>query len=200
MSGLSCNTGASVLRCRQDLPGPGTKLASPALAGGLLTPGSPGKPFSLVLMVDASTWSIRVFQVSVCHHVNHEICSLSSKEKQRTMFAGHSHFMNIFLPCRMETNRCILTPENKVLPYGIQSSEGKWEPYFFPILKTQACKSAFPSSGRCSQDPSVPSFSNLWVENAKIFFEECVTGLFRMCRFYRWQSVIHVSVFWFPRC
>lgn len=47
MSGLSCNTGASVLRCRQDLPGPGTKLASPALAGGLLTPGSPGKPFLL---------------------------------------------------------------------------------------------------------------------------------------------------------
>ena len=131
MLGLSCGTRASVLRCRQDLPGPGTKLTSPALAGGLLTPGSPGKPFSLVLMVDASTWSIRVFQVSICHHVNHEICSLSSKEKQRTMFAGHSgqhppfHFINIFLPCCMETNRCILTPENKVLPYGIQSSEGK---------------------------------------------------------------------------
>ena len=50
--GLGCGTQASMLRSTQDLPGPGSKPTSPALAGGLLTPGSPGKPFSLVLMVD----------------------------------------------------------------------------------------------------------------------------------------------------
>ena len=40
----SCGARASLLRGMWDLPGPGLKAVSPALAGGLLTTALPGKP------------------------------------------------------------------------------------------------------------------------------------------------------------
>ena len=40
----SCGTRAYLPRGMWDLPGPGTELASPALQGGFLTTGPPGKP------------------------------------------------------------------------------------------------------------------------------------------------------------
>lgn len=94
---------------------------------------------SLVLMVDESTWSIYVFQVSICHHVNREMCSLSSKE-QRTAAVHRSqwltpsfHFMNVFLPVIWRQTDDP-DPENKVLRYGIQSSAGN-ESHTFPYTE-----------------------------------------------------------------
>ena len=45
----SCGTRAQLLRGMWDLPGPGLKPVSPALAGGFLTTAPPGKPPSLFL-------------------------------------------------------------------------------------------------------------------------------------------------------
>ena len=42
----SCGARAQLLRGMWDLPGPGLKPASPALAGGFLTTAPPGKPYS----------------------------------------------------------------------------------------------------------------------------------------------------------
>ena len=163
--GLGCGTQASVLHSTQDLPGPWSKPTSPALAGGLLTPGSPGKPFSLVLIVDESTWSICVFQVSICHHVNHEMCNLSSKE-QRTVFTGHSGQHPPFTPWTYfshivwrQTDASWL---QKIRCFVMESSPvTENESHTFSWYRRSWHVKILPSSGGCSQDPSVPSFSNL---------------------------------------
>ena len=46
----SCGTWASLLRSMWDLPGPGLKPVSPALAGGLLTTAPPGKSSAGILV------------------------------------------------------------------------------------------------------------------------------------------------------
>ena len=43
----TCGTWASLLHSMWDLPGPGVRLESPALAGGFFTTEPPGKPFVL---------------------------------------------------------------------------------------------------------------------------------------------------------
>ena len=45
----SCGPRASFLHGTQDLPGPATEPASPALAGGFLTTGQPGNPAWVLL-------------------------------------------------------------------------------------------------------------------------------------------------------
>ena len=47
----SCGPWAQLLRAMWDLPGPGLKPVSPALAGGFLTTAPPGKPKSLYLLI-----------------------------------------------------------------------------------------------------------------------------------------------------
>ena len=47
----SCGSRAQLLRGMWDLPGPGLKPVSPALAGGFLTTAPPGKPLFTFLMI-----------------------------------------------------------------------------------------------------------------------------------------------------
>ena len=184
----------------------GIKPTSPALAGGLLTPGSPGKAFSLVLMVDESTWSIHVFQVSICHHVNHEMCNLSSKE-QRTVFTGHSGqhppftSWTYFSPVVWrQTDASWL---QRIRCFVMESSPVKGnESHTFSLYWRSRIVEILPSYGEGSQGPSVPSFSNLLSRKCQDSLWSMCAGHSRISRFSQWQIVSkgHVSVCCFPHC
>ena len=60
----SCGTWAQLLRGMQDLPGPGFKPVSPALAGGFLTTAPPGKSIQFFLTISESIF----FQLASFSH------------------------------------------------------------------------------------------------------------------------------------
>ena len=64
----SCGSQAKLLSSMWDLPGSGTKLASPALAGKFFITEPPGKPSNLALKMQssASNYKLRKFQSRVC--------------------------------------------------------------------------------------------------------------------------------------
>ena len=84
----SCGARAYLLHSMWDLPGPGLEPVSPALAGGLVTAASPGKPSTFFLVsysaTDQQVFSVLLYQMMFC------VCS--------TFFSGKSSRIFGYLP------------------------------------------------------------------------------------------------------